>query len=182
MNSLISNLSGITFDIACRYFFHIWTNIYFSLEIALWNVTQCAAIHFDVCSGLFDQRLPLRNIQQLECPRNEKRPLVGRRSYSLALEFMWWPWYRNTAFQLHVYPKDQNNNKKFKIRNKTRLKQYLLSANPESVWTVSPASVLISAKLQSGERNSSHREVPYMVKTELLVVFLPFASAGLSFR
>ena len=47
-----------------------------------------------------------------------------------------------TAFRLHVYPKDQYNGKTFKIHIKTKLKQYLLSAIPESVSTVSPASVL----------------------------------------
>ena len=48
---------------------------------------------------------------------------------------------KQTAFRLHVYPKDRSNNK-LKILNETRLKQYLLSANPESACTVSPAVVL----------------------------------------
>ena len=38
--------------------------------------------------------------------------------------------------------KDQFNNKKLKNHNKTELKQYLFSANPESLCNVSPASVL----------------------------------------
>ena len=39
--------------------------------------------------------------------------------------------YKQDSFpgRLHVYPKDQNNNKKLKIHNKARLKQYLLSVN-----------------------------------------------------
>ena len=44
-----------------------------------------------------------------------------------------------TDFWLHVYLKDQYSNKKL---GKTRLKQYLLSANPGSVCTVSPISAL----------------------------------------
>ena len=44
-----------------------------------------------------------------------------------------------TAFQLHIYPKDQYNHTKLEIHDKTRLRLYLLSANPESVCTVSPS-------------------------------------------
>ena len=44
-----------------------------------------------------------------------------------------------TAFQLHVHPNDQYNNKKLKMHNKTRLKQYLSLANPESVCTLNSA-------------------------------------------
>ena len=58
-------------------------------------------------------------------------------------------------FQLHVYPKDQYNNKKLKIDDKTRLKLYLLSANPEAVCTVSPTSMLTAIWHLSWDRQWS---------------------------
>ena len=49
---------------------------------------------------------------------------------------------KKTAVHYNVYLKDQYNSKKLNIHTKSRLKQYLFSANPELVCTVSPAWVL----------------------------------------